>query len=119
MRSRQEAFARLTDWLSGYRMRGVAFYDWGRVTRIEPLPSEPHRQSISSAGLGVRVSSQSARRAFYITLLHLFFEGLEQRVLLQRMIEHRLGLGDGAFQQFGKYELRIGIVGQILFDALF
>ena len=46
----------LTDWLSGYRMRGVLFYDWGRVTRIEPLPSEPYRQSIASAGLGVRLS---------------------------------------------------------------
>ena len=48
--------AGLTDWLSGYRMRGVLFYDWGRVTRMEPLPSEPYRQSISSAGFGVRLS---------------------------------------------------------------
>lgn len=49
--------AGLTDWLSGYRMRGVVFYDWGRVTRMEPLASEPFRQSIASAGFGVRVSS--------------------------------------------------------------
>lgn len=44
------------DWMSGYRMRGVLFYDWGRVTRNEPLTSEPFRQSISSAGFGVRLS---------------------------------------------------------------
>jgi len=49
--------AGLTDWLSGYRMRGVVFYDWGRVTRIEPLAFEPFRQSIGSAGFGVRLSS--------------------------------------------------------------
>lgn len=48
--------AGLTDWLSGYRMRGVLFYDWGQVTRLEPLPSEPFRQTIASAGFGVRLS---------------------------------------------------------------
>jgi hemolysin activation/secretion protein len=48
--------AGLTDWFSGYRMRGVLFYDWGRVTRSEPLTSEPYRQSISSTGFGVRLS---------------------------------------------------------------
>ena len=48
--------AGLTDWLSGYRMRGVAFYDFGRVTRLEPLASEPFGQSIGSAGFGVRLS---------------------------------------------------------------
>jgi len=48
--------AGLTDWLSGYRMRGVLFYDWGRVTRMEPLSSEPYRQSMASAGFGMRLS---------------------------------------------------------------
>jgi len=48
--------AGLTDWLSGYRMRGVLFYDFGRVTRMEPLASEPFGQSIASAGFGVRLS---------------------------------------------------------------
>ena len=48
--------AALTDWLTGYRVRGVLFYDWGRVTRMEPLPSEPFRQSIASTGFGVRLS---------------------------------------------------------------
>ena len=48
--------AGLTDWLTGYRMRGVLFYDFGRVTRMEPLASEVFRQSIASAGFGVRVS---------------------------------------------------------------
>lgn len=48
--------AKLADWLSGYRMRGVVFYDFGRVTRMEPLPSEPLRQSIASAGFGVRLA---------------------------------------------------------------
>jgi len=48
--------AGLTDWLSGYRMRGVLFYDFGRVTRVEPLASEPFGQSIASAGFGVRLS---------------------------------------------------------------
>jgi len=48
--------AALTDWLSGYRMRGVLFYDWGRVTRMDPLPSEPFHQGIGSTGVGVRLS---------------------------------------------------------------
>ena len=48
--------AGLTNWLSGFRMRGVLFYDFGRVTRMEPLPSEPFRHSIASAGFGVRLS---------------------------------------------------------------
>lgn len=47
----------LSEWLSGLRVRGVVFYDWGRVTRQEPLLSEPYRQSVASTGIGVRLSS--------------------------------------------------------------
>ena len=48
--------AGMTKWLDGYRMRGVLFYDWGRVTRLQPLLSEPFRQNIASAGFGARLS---------------------------------------------------------------
>ncbi|OGA71380.1 MAG: hypothetical protein A3G81_29160 [Betaproteobacteria bacterium RIFCSPLOWO2_12_FULL_65_14] len=48
--------AGMTEWLSGFRMRGVLFYDWGRVVRKDPLPSEPFRQNIAATGFGVRLS---------------------------------------------------------------
>jgi hemolysin activation/secretion protein len=48
--------AGLTDRLSGYRMRGVWFYDFGRATRTEPLAAERSRQSIASTGIGVRLT---------------------------------------------------------------
>jgi len=48
--------AGMTKWLDGYRMRGVFFYDWGQVTRLEPVPPEAIRQTIASAGFGARLS---------------------------------------------------------------
>ena len=39
-----------------YRMRLLAFYDWGAVQRNNALPGEVARDSIASAGLGVRLS---------------------------------------------------------------
>jgi len=47
------------DWLAGFRMRGLLFYDWGRVVRNDPLPYEASRQNIASAGFGVRLSRGS------------------------------------------------------------
>jgi hemolysin activation/secretion protein len=38
-----------------YRLRALAFYDYGKVTRLEPLPGEPDKESLSSAGMGVRI----------------------------------------------------------------
>jgi hemolysin activation/secretion protein len=40
----------------GARMRALAFYDWGAVTRIRPDVLEMHGQHVSSAGLGLRFS---------------------------------------------------------------
>jgi hemolysin activation/secretion protein len=39
------------------RIRALTFYDWGRVQRNRPTILEVHRQSIASAGFGVRVAS--------------------------------------------------------------
>jgi len=39
-----------------YRMRLLAFYDYGAVQRNDPLPGEVARDSIASAGLGLRMS---------------------------------------------------------------
>ncbi|MEZ5616583.1 MAG: ShlB/FhaC/HecB family hemolysin secretion/activation protein [Rhodocyclaceae bacterium] len=36
------------------RLRALAFYDFGRVTRISPLPGEIDAEDISSYGLGLR-----------------------------------------------------------------
>jgi len=44
-------------WLSGLRIRGVTFYDWGRVSRKEPAVGELQTSGIASYGIGVRVSS--------------------------------------------------------------
>lgn len=46
--------AGLTERFSGYKLRGVLFYDWGRVSRTDP--SGPNRQSIAAAGFGLRLS---------------------------------------------------------------
>ena len=42
--------------VSGLRARALAFYDWGRVRRFNPLPGEVREQAISSFGFGVRLS---------------------------------------------------------------
>ncbi len=49
-------FGSKVQWISGLRMRTVFFYDFGSVQRNEPFPTEPYGSSISSFGLGVRVS---------------------------------------------------------------
>jgi hemolysin activation/secretion protein len=40
--------------VSGARLRGLVFGDWGAVRRINPGPGEPAGEHISSAGLGLR-----------------------------------------------------------------
>lgn len=41
------------------RAQALAFFDYGEVRRIAPLPGELARESISSAGLGLRASYQT------------------------------------------------------------
>jgi hemolysin activation/secretion protein len=41
--------------LSGLRVRGLAFYDWGAVHRNDAVYPEIPRQGISSTGLGIRI----------------------------------------------------------------
>jgi hemolysin activation/secretion protein len=42
--------------LSNARVRALTFYDWGRIQRNRPTILEVQRQSISSAGVGVRLA---------------------------------------------------------------
>jgi len=51
--------------ISGARMRGVLFTDWGHVVRNRPGPAELFSQSIGSWGFGMRVS-QGTNMAFRI-----------------------------------------------------
>jgi len=46
-------------YFSGVRARGVFFYDWGRVTRYDPVPTDRLREGISSFGIGTRLSKGS------------------------------------------------------------
>ena len=39
-----------------YKMRLLAFYDWGAIERNEALPGELHRDSIASVGVGLRLT---------------------------------------------------------------
>ena len=48
--------AALANWTS-LRARLAAFYDWGQVKRNHAQPAEPTSESISSAGLGVRIAA--------------------------------------------------------------
>jgi hemolysin activation/secretion protein len=48
-------FARGIGFSDSYRLRALAFYDYGKVTRLEPLPGEPDKESLASAGVGVRI----------------------------------------------------------------
>jgi hemolysin activation/secretion protein len=36
------------------RLRALAFYDFGRASRVRPLPGEPEVESVSSVGFGLR-----------------------------------------------------------------
>ena len=42
--------------IAGARLRVLAFYDWGGVSRINPVPPDPQAQHIGGAGLGLRFS---------------------------------------------------------------
>lgn len=42
--------------LKGWNLRMLAFYDFGRVSRIDPLPGEQQKDGIASAGLGLRLA---------------------------------------------------------------
>ncbi len=46
--------------IDGLHVRALAFYDYGRVRRIDPQVFEPGRIGISSAGPGIRVSYLSS-----------------------------------------------------------
>ena len=41
------------------RAQALAFFDYGEARRIEPLPGEIARETISSVGLGLRASYQT------------------------------------------------------------
>ena len=46
--------------LKDWNARLLAFYDFGRLTRVNPLPGEQLREGIASAGLGLRLALQKA-----------------------------------------------------------
>jgi len=46
--------------LKDWNARLLAFYDFGRITRVNPLPGEQLREGIASAGLGLRLALQKA-----------------------------------------------------------
>ena len=48
--------AAMADWKS-LRARVAAFYDWGHVRRNDPQPGDTVSESISSAGMGVRLAA--------------------------------------------------------------
>jgi hemolysin activation/secretion protein len=44
--------------MKDWNARLLAFYDFGRITRVNPLPGEQLREGIASAGLGLRMALQ-------------------------------------------------------------
>jgi hemolysin activation/secretion protein len=42
--------------MKGWNARLLAFYDFGRTQRIDPLPGEQVREGIASAGVGLRLA---------------------------------------------------------------
>jgi hemolysin activation/secretion protein len=46
--------------LKDWNLRLLAFYDFGRTSRVEPLPGEQVHNGIASAGFGMRLSQQKA-----------------------------------------------------------
>ena len=42
--------------MKDWNARLLAFYDFGRVSRIDPLPGEQQREGIASAGIGLRLA---------------------------------------------------------------
>jgi len=49
-------FARGMGLTDSYKTRLLVFYDWGQVERNHPLPGEIEKDSIASAGFGLRVT---------------------------------------------------------------
>ena len=51
--------------------RAVVFYDWAKLNRVDPLPTEEASQFVSSTGVGVRwtISKDVAVQTDYATLL--------------------------------------------------
>jgi hemolysin activation/secretion protein len=48
-------FARSIGLSDRFRLRALAFYDYGKVTRLDPLPGEAEKESLASTGVGLRV----------------------------------------------------------------
>ena len=46
--------------MKDWNARLLAFYDFGRIARVNPLPGEQLREGIASAGLGLRLALQKA-----------------------------------------------------------
>ncbi len=46
--------------LKDWQARVLAFYDFGRTSRVNPLPGEQIRSGLASAGLGLRLSHQKS-----------------------------------------------------------
>ena len=46
--------------MKDWNARLLAFYDFGRITRVNALPGEQLRDGIASAGLGLRLALQKA-----------------------------------------------------------
>jgi hemolysin activation/secretion protein len=46
--------------MKDWNARLLAFYDFGRVSRIDPLPGEQQREGIASAGIGLRLALQKS-----------------------------------------------------------
>ena len=59
----------------------------------------------------MRLVGKQVGRARRLTRGHLLLKVLEQGVLLERVVKHRLGLGDRLPKQFTEHFLCVGIVG--------
>ncbi|MBI2752997.1 MAG: ShlB/FhaC/HecB family hemolysin secretion/activation protein [Betaproteobacteria bacterium] len=46
--------------MKDWNARALAFYDFGRVARVNPLPGEQVRDGIASAGVGIRLALQKS-----------------------------------------------------------
>jgi len=44
--------------MKDWNLRALAFYDFGRIARVDPLPGEQVRDGIASAGVGLRLALQ-------------------------------------------------------------
>jgi len=46
--------------LDDWNLRAIGFYDFGHISRVNPLPGEQPNESISSVGVGLRISHQKS-----------------------------------------------------------